>query len=237
MFVSIHDSARYSYFSPRAPGNTVAVRELHHAVDDTLDAKSFIVHERGGVISYQAPNRTEQGGVGGIGGDDVIGAKTYWRLEIDNGVVRQWGEEPLTSLINELVGPKAVKATLRDLRRQDSVTKTGGTFNVVQVIPAAKLVPDCAGQFLIRWTVSIRGAYVRVVKGRVFGILPSYFVSGNRSSSSRSFSAVRISFSDIDNVAPIVAPPKAKTVTLVPCPIPTQFIEGSSTYTCGTFLS
>jgi hypothetical protein len=233
--LSVHESSRFAYFSRRISGSLSTVREFRRAVDNTLDAKSFILHIGDAAIEYQAPNRTRQSDV--VGGPDmVIGKMTYWSLGTDNGVVRQWGKEPLTPLIDRFFGPRSAKSALRDLRRQVSVVRRGTVFDVQQVVPAATLVPGDSGQLLIIWSVTTQGGYVERIGGRVHGILPSYFAVGHRSAFVRSAPMARTWYSRIDRVAPITAPPKNKTVKLVPFANPSQFIDGSE-YTCGMFPS
>jgi hypothetical protein len=236
MFVSIHESARYSYFSPRARGKVPVVRLFHVAVNRTLAAKSFVLHEGNLALEYQAPNRARSGVIGGP--DIVIGDKTYWSLGTTNGVVRQFGEEPLTPLIAEFAGPQAATATLRDLRRQESVTNHGKTFTVQQVTPASRLFPLLAGQVLIDWTVTVRGGYVRHVHGVAHGILPSYMSPRHRTATSApSIPLLPDSYTDFGDVKPINAPPKDKTVKMVACADPSASITRGSKYVCGTYSS
>jgi hypothetical protein len=234
--VSIQESARYSYFSPRVRGRASVVRLFHDAVNRTLGAKSFVLHEGHLAIQYQAPNRARSGVIGGP--DIVIGDKSYWSLGTTNGVVRQFGEEPLTPLIDEFAGPEAAKATLRDLLRQQSVTKHGDTFTVQQVTSESKLLPQLAGQVLIEWTVTLRGGYVRHVRGVAHGILPSYLSPRHRSAPSvPSITLLPDTYTDFDDVQPINAPPKDKTVKMVPCADPSASITRNSKYVCGTVAS
>jgi hypothetical protein len=235
-FVSLHESARYAFFSPRAHGNASTVRLLHEAVIRTLSAKSYVLHEGELDIEYQAPNRARSGVIGGP--DVVIGDKTYWSLGAANGVVRQFGEEPLTPFISQIVGPQAAKATLRDLRRQASVTKLGNTFNVQQVTFASKVSPLLAGQLLIDWSVTIRGGYVRHVRGVAHGILPSSMSRQHRTESSvPSVALLPDSYTDIGDAAPINAPPRDKVVKMVACANSSRFISRSGKYVCGNLPS
>jgi hypothetical protein len=212
----------------------VVVSEFHRVVNETLNAKSFLFHVGGGTIEYQAPNRTRQDDDGG--GDVVIGAKTYWSLGTDNGVVRQWGEEPITRLIDELVGPKEIKAALSDLRRQGSVTKRDSGFDIGQVVKASRLFLGDAGQVLVKWSVTLRSQYVHTIKAEAFGIFPSYFISSDRSAPVRSIAVARYSFSNVGDVAPITAPPKDRTVKLKACANHGEFSD-SGKYICGMFYS
>jgi len=212
------------------------VLRFRDAVNRTLSAKSFVLHEGGLVLQYQAPNRTRSGVIGGP--DIVIGDRTYWSLGTTNGVVRQWGEEPLTPLIAEFAGTESAKRTLRNLRRQESVTEQGNTFKVQQVTSASVLLPWLAGQILIEWSVSVRGDYVRQVLGVAHGILPSYLSARHRPAPSiRSIAILPASYSEFGDVKPIDAPPKYKTVKIVACAIPSEFITRSNKYICGTFSS
>ena len=220
----------------RSRGNAAVVLRFRDVVNRTLSAKSFVLHEGGLDLQYQAPNRTRSGVIGGP--DIVIGDKTYWSLGTTDGVVRQWGEEPLTPLIAEFVGSESAKARLRDLRGQESVTEHGNTFKVQQVTSASQLLPQLAGQVLIEWSVTIRGEYVRQVRGVAHGILPSYLSARHRSAPSiRSIAILPSSYAEFGDVKPINAPAKYKTVKIVECPIPSEFITRSNKYICGTFSS
>jgi hypothetical protein len=234
MFVSLHGSARYSHFSPRARGNVSVVRLFHGAVNRTLDAKSFVLHEGNMALAYQAPNRVRGGVIGGP--DIVIGNRSYWSLGSTNGVVRQFGEEPLTPLIAEFDGPQAAKATLRDLRRQESVTNHGDTFTVQQVTSASSLLPQLGGQVLIEWTVTVRGGYVRQVHGVAHGILPSFLSPRHRTASTvASIALLPDSYADFGNVKPINAPPKDKTIKMLACANSSTSMIRNSEYVCGTY--
>jgi hypothetical protein len=241
VLVSLSDSTSIAFFSQPKPGSPNVVKNFHEDVKATLDASSFFLSGGGtlGPIEYQSPNRTKD-----LSTSDeviVIGKTSYLELgktgygELSRA---QWGEGPLTSELNNLFGPRSVKFVLQQLIRLKSVKRVAGGFVARQVVSAAHISPGAPGQALIFWSVGTRNGFVVGFNQTAHGIFPSYaFVKKTHRFSPVTVKVLRsepVTYSSIGKIAKIVAPPKDKTVQLIPCKNGDTADYGIDGYVCGT---
>jgi hypothetical protein len=238
ILLSLHDSTPIAFFSHPTPGDPAAVRTFRDDVKATLNAPNFIFGGIGtlGPIEYQSPNRTKD--LSKLATVIVIGRTSYQELSGYKNSVTQWGEGSLTSEINKLFGPVRVKFALREFLNLTSVRRVSGGFVAKQIVPAADISPGTPGQALIFWSVKTHGGFVTNYRGTAHGLLQSHVVVRKTHLEAVIVKSIHLepgTYSKFGLVPQIVAPPKNKTVKLVPCKNGDTSDYGNAGYTCGSF--
>jgi hypothetical protein len=131
-----------------------------------------------------------------------------------------------------------VKSTLRNILNLNSVREVSGGFIVKQIVPANDVAPGTAGQAFIVWFVMVRGGHVISCHGTAHGILQTYALVHKTQLKAVTVKSLNLgteTYSKFGFIPRIVAPPKRRTVKLVPCKNGDKADFGSNSYVCGTF--
>ena len=215
--LGVSSSPRYVYFATPSPGTPDVVSAFRGLVRHTLEQRSFTVHQNGATLVYQAPNRSEY--VGGLSSTIVIGGTSYVALSSTKSRVDQWGEYHLTRNVEQSAGPRAAKSALVDFVTASSIVLRSGSYEVKEVVPIGEIEPDHAGQLLIEATVRPLDGRVATISVVAFGLEPKLTWT--------------IRYSAYGSSPSIIAPPRNRTVRLIPCRDGATEESGPAGYECG----
>jgi hypothetical protein len=119
-----------------------------------------------------------------------------------------------------------------------SVRVKDGGFVAKQIVDANEITPGSAGQSLLVWWINTHGRFVSSIRGTAYGLLQNLVVVHQSNFKTVTVKSIRLgssTYSKFGQVPDISAPPKRKTVILVPCKNgDTSDIDGN-VYMCGTF--
>ena len=178
------------------------------------------MHENGGTLVYQAPNRV------GIFRWNIV-HDCHWRDVIrstqsstKSQQFDQWGEYHLTRNVEQSAGPQAAKSTLVDFMTASSIVLRSGSYEVKEVVPVGEIEPDHAGQLLIEATVRPLDSRVATISVVAFGLEPKFTWT--------------IRYSAYGSSPSIIAPPRNGPVKLIRCRDgATEENLGPAGYECG----
>ncbi len=237
LVVSVSSAARISSFPTPTPGSTADVAALHTVVARSLNATSFTLDD---ALNFQAPDRSAIIARGGAEAapERVIGDRVYLYLGTSATGTPQWGSARLSRAADQYYGPLRATQEITMLGHSNSVVRHGNTFSVQQVVPADFISPGNPGQLLITYSVNVARARVSSVSAVLRGwvTIPSQDQSG-RITWERvdGFPSPVSTYSNYDQVAPIVAPPATQTASLRECTNGSYLVVHAGVSSCSLF--
>ena len=214
LLFSVSTAERISTFANPPAGNPDIVTIFRTVVQRTLDAPSFNYNQ---YLNYQAPDRTATQRT--FGSMEVIGKEAYIPLTPDVALGK-WGRGPLTPLVDSYYGPAMALRGLRTLLTSNSVIREGNNFIMKQVVSADSVSPGNPGQVLVTYMVYVNDDYVTAIQTHVEGwwSIPYARTHGIlRFRRVDTYTASQVTYSSFGQIAPITAPPAARTVQLTSC--------------------